>query len=313
MNGIGRPSVLHQRMAALVAFVRAEAAAGRQAPGNAALARVLGLRGLTGAKEVLAEAEARGLLVVERGPAWRIMSAPDGAWRTAPPAPRPQPQGGRPSSFDAGEDAALRAAWAEGLTLGAIAARLGRSRNSVAGRVRRLGLPPRSSPIGQRAPECGKKPARVTVRDLQRAARIAARRAAAPIRSDGVRPVTHAGAKGLARAQASSIPAAPRAPVGDPAPVRSTGGLLDVSSLDLPRPVAPAGGFSGPGCCRWPMWGNRERPSHVYCGAPVSHRRDGTPRPYCEAHAARAFTDKMEGEPGHVITRGTFAWGGVRA
>jgi GcrA cell cycle regulator len=53
--------------------------------------------------------------------------------------------------LDAGEDTALRGAWAEGLTLGAIAARLVRSRNSTAGRVHRLGLPPRPSPIGQRA------------------------------------------------------------------------------------------------------------------------------------------------------------------
>lgn len=189
-------------------------------------------------------------------------------------------------------DQVLREMWAADIKASDIGAQLGRTRNSVIGRAHRLGLEARPSPIGQLppgAPPRKWKPGRPRTSDMQRAARIAARRAVNP------------------------IPAAQPAPSGDPAPVRSTGGLLDVSSLDLPRPATPAGGFSRPGCCRWPMWSHRERPSHVYCEAPISHRRDGTPRAYCAEHAAIAFTDKVERDPDHVVTRSTFAWGGVRA
>jgi len=191
------------------------------------------------------------------------------------------------------DDAALREMWEAGRVASEIGLAMGRSRNSVIGRAHRMLLPARPSPIGQRPPGAAPKPkkrGRPKRADLQRAARIAARRAAAPV---------------------NPIPAAPPAFAGDPAPVRSTG-FLDVSSLDLPRPVTPAGGSSA-GCCRWPLWGHKERPTHRYCGDPVSHRRDGAPRAYCAAHAAVAFADKVEADPGHTITRSTFAWGGVRA
>ena len=44
-------------------------------------------------------------------------------------------------------DEKLRALWAQGLSMSQIAGQIGRSKNSVAGRVHRLDLPPRGSPI----------------------------------------------------------------------------------------------------------------------------------------------------------------------
>jgi GcrA cell cycle regulator len=55
-------------------------------------------------------------------------------------------------------DAALSGLWAEGATSGAIAAHFRTTRNAVIGRVHRIGLPPRPSPIPGHAPA---KPKRV--------------------------------------------------------------------------------------------------------------------------------------------------------
>lgn len=297
MTGRGRPSRLRQHVGAVVEFIRAEAVAGRGCPTNQAIAGFLGLSGETRVKEVLLEATAIGLIVIERGPNWRVIGAGDGSWRTGVTAVRPPPEHAGAQMWSAEKDRELTALWNEGLPTSQIGYRLGVSKNAAIGRARRLRLAARPSPIGQRpngAPprEPKRKPGRPNRTEAQRAARIAARRAVPP---------------------ANPIPAAQVAPSGDPAPVRPTG-LLDVSSLlDLPRPVIPAGGSSAGRCCRWPMWGDKERPTNRYCDAPVSWRRDGTPRAYCAEHAARAFTDRAERDPDHVVTRSTFAWGGVRA
>ena len=37
--------------------------------------------------------------------------------------------------------------------------------------------------------------------------------------------------------------------------------------------------------CRWPMWGHKEPPTHLYCGA----RRGQWFSSYCPAHHALAF------------------------
>lgn len=71
------------RATAVVEIMRAAALAGQPAPGNAEVARLLGITSTGTASEALARAEAIGLIVVQRGQNFRIVSAPDGAWRTA--------------------------------------------------------------------------------------------------------------------------------------------------------------------------------------------------------------------------------------
>ena len=53
--------------------------------------------------------------------------------------------------FDPSEDRALRRYWTGGLSCGAIAQKLGRSKNSIVARAHRLQLTPRPSPIGPNA------------------------------------------------------------------------------------------------------------------------------------------------------------------
>lgn len=50
---------------------------------------------------------------------------------------------------------------------------------------------------------------------------------------------------------------------------------------ESPEPIPRARPGTG---CIWPLWGNRERPTHRYCGEP---RAPGH-LPYCAAHTARA-------------------------
>jgi GcrA cell cycle regulator len=55
-------------------------------------------------------------------------------------------------SWTPAEDAVVEARWAAGDSAGAIAHKLGRSRNSIIGRVHRLDLPGRPSPISNAPP-----------------------------------------------------------------------------------------------------------------------------------------------------------------
>lgn len=71
--------------------------------------------------------------------------------------------------------------------------------------------------------------------------------------------------------------------VAAPAPVQ----VVQIQVVpDAPAIDSSATVFRSPrlGCCTWPMWDNRERPTHVYCDAPAtgklrwcpSHRAQGT-------------------------------------
>lgn len=67
------------------------------------------------------------------------------------------------------------------------------------------------------------------------------------------------------------VPSAPKPVIT--APLSRDG----VPLVFVPRP---------PRACCWPMWGNREAPTHVYCDAPS----DGT---YCAAHRAVAYVGRV--------------------
>jgi len=61
------------------------------------------------------------------------------------------------ANWTAAEDAAIRADWVAGLSTAAIARRHGRTKNSVVGRLHRLGVTGRDSPI-RRDPNAAPKP-----------------------------------------------------------------------------------------------------------------------------------------------------------
>lgn len=206
---------------------------------------------------------------------------------------------GEAAGWTAEQDAQLRTLWESGDTTGEISRKLARSRNSVIGRAHRLNLPRRASPIIRSAGGPRPKPVPRIVQMKSAAALIQAReRAASAVRSATPIP-----------AQAGDPPAAVPQRT-DREDVTSRVLHSPVTALPPPVPRAPAAGFSG---CRWPLWGDKERPDHRFCGEPARQRPDGNRCVYCAEHAARAFARHIERDPAHKITRSTFAWGGVAA
>jgi DNA-directed RNA polymerase specialized sigma24 family protein len=53
------------------------------------------------------------------------------------------------------------------------------------------------------------------------------------------------------------------------------------------RPPLDMASLIGPSGCRWPMWDNEERPTHVYCDKPALRAK--WPGVYCEECRAKAF------------------------
>jgi hypothetical protein len=170
------------------------------------------------------------------------------------------------------DDALLRKLWAEGLTSGTIAARIGRSRSAVLGRVGRQGLPKRGGRLRKRIDQ------------------------AAAVPQQQASPLRPAPAKAM-----------PRAP--DAAPHRGRTSLNSPTPPGSP-PLGGAGAFSKGVLfgeakstqCAFPLWGDsisadaaaarqpgRLGRAYYTCGQPTTRRVDGGPSPYCAGHHARCF------------------------
>jgi GcrA cell cycle regulator len=154
-------------------------------------------------------------------------------------------------------DKALREEWATGAPTSTIATRLTKrlgatiTKSSVIGRVHRLGLPSRPSPIRRDAAKLGA--GAVTIAAQRATSEYTLRRRAK--KAEGIRP-----------AKVAMLPPVEVAP--EPAPA--------------PRPLAaPRDG------CRFPLWGDG-RPTHRYCDQPRITNREGTPTSaYCAEHHRR--------------------------
>lgn len=145
-------------------------------------------------------------------------------------------------SFDRGEwtDAtkdALRALWPMGWSATAIGKYLGFTKNGIVGKVHRLDLTGRPSPIdrshGPRAPKAPPAPAQTLP--------------ALPSMTTNPPP-----------------PAIPRAPDARPRPSRAF-------RAPVPPPAPPVV-LAAPRLsakCQFPLWGDHDRPTHKYCDAPV--------------------------------------------
>ena len=186
-------------------------------------------------------------------------SQPAGAVKAAPALLGRAPAYRGPSPWlDPAKDEKLRALWAEGLSAGAIGRKMRITKNAVIGRVHRLGLPARESPIRYNTPNEAKiakemreprQPPRAQIRhrDPENSLHaIAARKRAA---------------KEVARAFTADAPAP----------------VYDLNFADLPKPnqppVLPTAGQGikrGDGC-RFPMWPHTDRPDYReqrFCGEP---------------------------------------------
>lgn len=92
-----------------------------------------------------------------------------------------------------------------------------------------------------------------------------------PIRGDG--------------ATVARVPVAPRAPEATLGGTAATAPVRVAEAAPAPLMVAPRVSVP-PGRCRFPLWGDQERPTHRYCDAP---RARGI---YCAAHADRCYAER---------------------
>ncbi len=162
----------------------------------------------------------------------------------------------------AADDATLRGLWDAGIPTQRIAALMKRTKNAVIGRVHRLHLPARPSPIGASAAD-------------RRAVRGAVQRE---------HPAN-------ALASLASVTAA------KPAVVNGGGmGAVPARRVAIPQEsTAPA--LSASARCQWPFWpdeGRVPRPPR-FCDAPARLRRnehgEAVACSYCPDHAARAYVE----------------------
>ena len=166
--------------------------------------------------------------------------------------------------------AQLRACWAEGLPVSEIARRLHCTKNAVVGKVHRLELPARPSPI---RPRRDGRPMR------RPAPRPVAHKPAAPAHKPVAPPAPVP--RRFHPARAAVIPPAP-APVVVPPPV------MGPTACTVPPLFTYAEGGRGCGWVERP-WRVGDLPGANLCGKP---RRDAR-CPYCPTHAKRAFQPRV--------------------
>jgi GcrA cell cycle regulator len=152
----------------------------------------------------------------------------------------------------------LRALWNEGISTLAISRQLGHSKNSVIGKVHRLCLPRRPSPIHQSDP----LNPRAAEYERRRSQRRSHHRV---VRIEPELPPLPA---------LDFIPPRPPPYIAPPEPRQ-------------PEPhTEPRHEYPGPGSCecRWPMWNNDARPTHQFCCSPAV-----TSKVYCPDHCRVAY------------------------
>ena len=216
-------------------------------------------------------------------------------------------------------DQQLRQFWAGDLSATQIGMRMGLNKNQVIGRAHRLALPNRAhrappppSPVTNQQKEIirnlwatasfarisqytglGETRIKAVARELNLPGRDPALartlKANAHRKSWGVvsRPTARSPELPRERRARAAFPSPARP--GDPRPAVASG-LIGVSSqpnspgaASNPRPVFLAGK------CQFPLWSNRERPTHAYCEAPTVARRNGCASPFCATHYAVAY------------------------
>ena len=149
----------------------------------------------------------------------------------------------------------LKKLWTEGMSITQIGEALGVSRNSIAGKVHRLGLPKRQSPIlGKTASDAASETASKTTKK------------AAPKTAKKTAPKT---------AGKTSVPITPPEPIvwSEDSPLK-----LVLRNLDWSRNK-----------CSWPT-GDPQNTDFKFCGKKVV-----AGKPYCNDHCFEAYTTTREG------------------
>ena len=152
----------------------------------------------------------------------------------------------------------LIALWEEGLPTSEIGRRLDVTKNSVVGKVHRLGLKKRASPIRAQGSKAAKAPAKA-----KETAAAKPKAAAKTVASTAPAPAAKA-------APAAPAPKPISAPVKAAAPVRDKSEVIRLDTLNNSM-------------CSWPE-GEPGTPEFHFCGEPAL-----SDKPYCAPHCARAY------------------------
>jgi GcrA cell cycle regulator len=167
----------------------------------------------------------------------------------------------------------LRVLWDEGHSISEIGRRMGVSKNSIVGKAHRLALPSRPDCIkrdGVRSPHKILRAGKVTLPNPpMRSAASPDKPAEAQVATDGMPWPVAADQHAVANTQGQGGVAV----AGD-------------ASRFLP-PAIPSPPASGK--CRWPMWGNHERTTYIYCGDKAFPGRA-----YCACHCRIAYISFSE-------------------
>ncbi len=170
-----------------------------------------------------------------------------------------------PSPWTPERVAMLRTEWATGAPTAEIGRRMGITKSAVIGKAHRMRLPAREAPANiakQKSRGVVSRPAARSNRELP----VAGSRAASPSRP---RAASISGVSSAVERRAFSQPE------------RNLPGAVGETP---PRRV-----FSR-ACC-FPMWRDKDRPTHVYCEAPVAESADGKAMQYCAAHYAECYNN----------------------
>lgn len=175
----------------------------------------------------------------------------------------------------------LKRLWAEGVTTGEIGRRLNISKNSIVGKVHRLGLSGRPSPIKKKSdttPAAKGQPAK--------------EKSAKPAKKEPTTKTEAKPAKAPAEKKPVSKPIAKPEPKPQPVAETSEEDIKLASTLNIPSAAPVKKDFLSltdldNHTCRWPIGDPKDENFH-FCGKKV---RLG--QTYCEEHSAIAYVSKQ--------------------
>lgn len=186
----------------------------------------------------------------------------------------------------------LKELWAQGVTTGEIGKRLGISKNSIVGKVHRLGLEGRPSPIKKNGVEDAPKPAKKSPKKSEK------KTASSPVKTEAPKEAKIAKApkpektKPVEKTEPESKKTAPVASA-KPEPVKTSSQIEEddiklIKSLDVKADkdyqkenisLTELDNHT----CRWPL-GDPKDPDFHFCGRKVK-----TGQTYCDEHSAIAY------------------------
>ncbi len=186
----------------------------------------------------------------------------------------------------------LKELWSQGVTTGEIGKRLGISKNSIVGKVHRLGLEGRPSPIKKTGEENTPRTTKKSPKKSDKKTEVSSTKTEAPKEAKNTKAPKPEKTKTVEKAKPEDKKAAPVAPVKSE-PVKTSAQIEEddiklIKSLDVKVDrdyqkenisLTELDNHT----CRWPL-GDPKDPDFHFCGRKVK-----TGQTYCEEHSAVAY------------------------